>query len=199
MIFFLKLCPGWFVSALDACGNFGGTLVGWNPLLADLKAYHSCAGLLLKGRIKGFIDPIHLLNIYGLYSHRGSFWDCAKEFGLLYLPNFFLVGDLNFTWYADEAWGCGRSIDQFFDYFHTLFDEAILVDAEPGILTPTWFNGQNGGAGITKCIDRFLLLFLIPYVIIWGNIEVGTYPLVFLTIRPLSYNWTSIRAKICTL
>ena len=68
--FFLNLRPGWFVSALDACGHYGGTLVGWNPLLANLRAFKTCVGLLLKGSLKGFDGLVHLLNEYGPYSNR---------------------------------------------------------------------------------------------------------------------------------
>ena len=52
--FFLKLRPSWFVSTLDAYGHSGGTHVGWNPVLEDLCAYQTCAGILLQGRLKGF-------------------------------------------------------------------------------------------------------------------------------------------------
>ena len=51
--FFVKLCHGWFVSALDACSHLSGTLVAWNPLLVDFKEFKTCAGLLLIGKLKG--------------------------------------------------------------------------------------------------------------------------------------------------
>ena len=103
--FFLKLCPNWYVSAIDACGDSGGTLVGWNPTVADLRAYNTGAGFLLFGNLKGFEVPVHLLNVYGPYSHRVNFWNDILTTGIISLPNLILVGDLNFTWSAAEVWG----------------------------------------------------------------------------------------------
>ena len=119
--FFLKLHPGWFVSAIDACGNYKGTLVGWNPVMADIWPFITCVVLLLKGRLKGLDSQVHLLNVYDPYSQRISFWDCVKAGGILTPPKLILVGDLNFTWSAEEVWGPGWSIDPLSDYFHAIF------------------------------------------------------------------------------
>lgn len=72
--FFLKLFPGWEVSAIDATGRSGRFLFIWNPAMCDFKSYSSFASLLLVGHIKGFEEEITLLNIYGPYKDRESFW-----------------------------------------------------------------------------------------------------------------------------
>lgn len=115
--YFLHLCLGWHVSALDALGHSGGTLVAWNPLLADLKAFNTFAGILLFGKLKGLEQTIHLLNVYGPYDNRKVFWDTVKANGLLSLPHLIIVGDLNFTWSSDEVWEAGRSSDPLDKYF----------------------------------------------------------------------------------
>ena len=89
--------------------------------MADLWAFKTCVGLLLRGWIKGFDVLLHLLNVYGPYSHRIYLWDNVKSYGLLSLPNLFLGGDLNFTWSAKEVWGSGRVVDPLSGYFQHLF------------------------------------------------------------------------------
>jgi len=42
-------------------------------------------------------------------------------------------------------------------FFHTLFSAHHLVDFVPDLLTPTWRNGREGAASISKRLDRFLL------------------------------------------
>ena len=44
--FLLRIKPGWMVIAIDVVGLFGGTLVAWNPLVANLKSFSTCAGVI---------------------------------------------------------------------------------------------------------------------------------------------------------
>ena len=106
-----------------------------SSLFADLRAFKTCAGLLLKGILKGFESLVHLLNVYGPYSNRMQFWDRANSSGLLSLPNLLLACDLNFTWSVEEVYGSGRSSDPLSDFFHSLFYEAHLVDIAMVILS----------------------------------------------------------------
>ena len=68
--FFLCLIHGLWVSVVDALGHSGGTLVAWNPLLADLKVYNSCASILLAGKLKDINYPLHFINVYGSFVNR---------------------------------------------------------------------------------------------------------------------------------
>lgn len=45
--FFLRMKPSWHVYALDACGLSRGTLVAWDPKLADFTSFTSVAGILV--------------------------------------------------------------------------------------------------------------------------------------------------------
>ena len=65
--------------------------------MAEINSFHTYVGLLLNGRIKGFDDMVHLLNIYGPYYQQVSFLDRVKVVGLLTFLQIFLAGDLNFT------------------------------------------------------------------------------------------------------
>ena len=62
-----------------------------------MKAFTTCACILLDGRLKGFNSPIQLLNIYGPFNQRKQFWDQVKIFGLLIDTSLIIVGDFNFT------------------------------------------------------------------------------------------------------
>ena len=94
---FSKLCPGWEFCALDSAGLSGGILTGWNPLVLKCKAFHTLAGILLNVMMRGNPLPFSILNAYGPYLQRDSFWNAIASGGLLSLPNLILAGDLNVT------------------------------------------------------------------------------------------------------
>ena len=71
--YFLRLRPGWRVSAIDSLVLLGGTFVAWNPLLDDLNAFNSYACILLTGKFKGLNLPLHILNVYGTYANKKPF------------------------------------------------------------------------------------------------------------------------------
>ena len=104
----------------------GGTLVAWNPFLAELCAFTTVVGILLQGKLLGFAKTIHLLNIYGPYGNRQAFWESVFSCGVLTLPNLILAGDLNFTCSSDEVWGIGLLYDPLADYFISLFVDTNL-------------------------------------------------------------------------
>ena len=79
------------------CQCLGCYLVAWNPIFPNLRDFKTCAGLLIKGKLKGYSSMVHLLNIYGPYSQRRYFWDRILLLGLLSLPQLILDGDMNFT------------------------------------------------------------------------------------------------------
>ena len=99
---FSKLCPGWEFCALSSKGLSGGIISGWNPKLLKCKAFHIATGILLKASIRGSSLELSILNCYGPYLNRDSFWIAVANGGLLSLPNLILVGDLNLTLNALE-------------------------------------------------------------------------------------------------
>ena len=69
------------------------------------KAFHTAAGILLKASIRGSSFKLSILNCYGPYLNRDTFWSDLASGGLLSLPNIILAGDLNLTLNASEIWG----------------------------------------------------------------------------------------------
>ena len=154
---FSKLCPGWELCAIEAKGLSGGILSSWNPKLLNCKSFHTLAAILLKASIRGSPLELSILNCYGPYIHRDSFWNTAASSGLLSLPNLILAGDLNFTLNASEIWGSKAHLDPLGPFFSKLISDHHLVDVAPNCAGPTWRNGRMGEEGISKILDRFLL------------------------------------------
>ena len=155
---FSKLCPGWEFCALSSNGLSGGILSGWNPKIFKCKAFHTVAGILLKASVRGSSLNLSILNCYGPYLNRVSFWEATASGGLLSLPNLILAGDLNLTLNASEIWGSKALPDPLGSFFSSLFSEHNLVDVAPPCAGPTWRNGRMGKEGISKRLDHFLLL-----------------------------------------
>jgi len=147
--YFLTLFPGWEVSAIDASGRLRGLLCLWNPSFCDFRSFTTTAGLLLIGRVKGMEEELKLLNVYGPYRDRISFWNRLAGCGLLNDPNLILAGDLNLTLSHSEVWGTDIR-DPLADHFTSLFTDAGLVDMKPLDTGPTWRNGWLGDEGISK-------------------------------------------------
>ena len=94
--------PSYEFCAIDALGLSRGTLSTWNPCLVRCKAYLSFAGILLHARFKALDSVFSLVNCYGPYANRTTFWDSVVAGGIFYFPNLILAGDLNFTTSALE-------------------------------------------------------------------------------------------------
>ena len=114
---FSKLKPSWEFCASDACGLSGGLLAGWDPHLVRCKAFSSLAGIVLKASFKGMTEPFTVINCYGPYVHRTSYWNRLVSSGLLGLPNLILAGDLIFTLSSAEVWGLKARLDPLALYF----------------------------------------------------------------------------------
>jgi len=155
--FFLGIRPHWKVSALDAIGMSGGILTARNPSLGNFQAFTTSAGLLVEGHVRGFQEMIRVLNIYGPYRDRRSFWDMVDRSKILLLDNLFVGGDLNLTLGPSEIWGGIASEDPLAIYFKQLFMRVNLVDISLNVLTPTWRNGCTGTDFIAKRLDHFLV------------------------------------------
>jgi len=80
---FLKLFPGWEVYAIDASGRSGGLLYIWNPLTCDLVPFIMPSSIVLVGHLKGIDEEVKILNLYGPYRDRMSFWDRLVGCGIL--------------------------------------------------------------------------------------------------------------------
>ena len=154
---FLQIRPHWRVTATDALGLSGGTLTAWNPEFGDFQAFITFAGILLKGTIRGFKEPIQVLNIYGPCRDRLSFWRHVDELNLLAHNNLIVGGDLNFTLSLSETWGGTATGDPLADYLRRLLIRVDLVDISLDVSGPTWRNGRSGSAYVAKRLDRFLV------------------------------------------
>ena len=99
---FAFMKPGWEFCAIDALGLSGGILSSWNPRLIRCKAYHSFVGILLTASFKGLDSVFSIVNCYGPYDNRTSYWDSAVASGIFNYPNLILAGDLNFIIYDLE-------------------------------------------------------------------------------------------------
>jgi hypothetical protein len=135
----------------------GGLLVGWNPVIAELCAFGTTAGIFLEGRFKHSNARVKLLNCYAPYKDRECFWQSILDSGLLEEQGLIVGGDLNFTLSSWEVWGSSARVDPLADFFSNMLHSTGLVDMQPSHLSPTWRNGRAGSTGISKRLDRFLL------------------------------------------
>ena len=94
---FSKLLSRWELCDLDAVGLSGRLLLGWNPLSVRCNAFETSVRILVKERFRGSPTIFSILNCYGPYQYRDTFWKKVVDDGLLILPNLILAGDLNFT------------------------------------------------------------------------------------------------------
>ena len=62
--FFLKIKLGWRVFTLISEGISSGTLVTWNPMVANFRPFVTCASILLSRHVNGFDQIIHIINVY---------------------------------------------------------------------------------------------------------------------------------------
>ena len=81
----------------DALGLSGGILSAWNPRLIRCKAFHSFVGILLTASFKGLDSVFSIVNCYGPYANKTSYWDSVVAGGIFNYPNIILASDLNFT------------------------------------------------------------------------------------------------------
>ena len=156
LILFSKLKPGWEFCASDASGLFGGLLAGWDPHLVCCKDFYSLACIILKANFKCLSDTFTVINCYGPYTQRFTFWNNVVAGGFLGQPNLLLDRGLNFTLSSVEIWGCKARLDPLASFFSQLISCNKLVDLAMNLFGPTWRNGCSGDAGISKRLDRFL-------------------------------------------
>ena len=147
---FAKINPRWEYCAIDALSLSGGILLAWNPYLIQCKSYHSFAGILLSASFKGLDSIFSIVNCYGPYANRTSFWDSVVSRGLFNYPNLILAGDLNFTISDLEIWDNRACMDHLSLYFAQLLESMHMVDLAPTKIGPNWRNGRSGPECVSK-------------------------------------------------
>ena len=65
----------------------------------------------MEGRFKNFDLSLSIMNCYGPYKERESFWDHLEPSGLLGINNLIVVDDLNLTLPPVEIWGNNARLD----------------------------------------------------------------------------------------
>ena len=81
-----------------------------------------------------------------------------KEYKDLDFQNLILGGDLNLTMSSSKVWGKNNRADSLGPYFRHMFEQKGLVDVAPIKIIPTWRNKRSGDQGVSKRLDRFLVL-----------------------------------------
>ena len=114
---FSKLKPGWEFYASDASGLSCGILASWDPHLVRCKDFTSLVGIVLKAIFKGLPETFTVINCYGPYVQRTTYWNNLVSGGLLGMPNLLLAGDLNFTLSSAEVWGLKARLDPSASFF----------------------------------------------------------------------------------
>jgi hypothetical protein len=133
-------------------------LIAWNSSFAISNTNFLDSGVMLEGEAKDLGKVFKILNLYGPYVDRRTYWDSLIDQGVLREDNLILDGDLNLTLSPREVWGDLTRQDPLVDYFVHVFEESNIVDIELVLVAPTWRNGRSGVSGVSKCLDRFLLV-----------------------------------------
>jgi hypothetical protein len=110
----------------------------------------SPGGIFLTGNSLELNRPINLLNVYGPCTGRKDFWQRLDDLGLLAAENLILARDLNLTTCNSEIWGDSAQSDPLSIFFQQIFYKNALIDLKPPELLPTWRNGRQGSAHISK-------------------------------------------------
>lgn len=155
--FMYSLRPSWHSCAASSIGTSGGLLATWDPAHFSLTPMLSPGGILLTGTSLELHCSINLLNLYGPCTDRKEFWQRLDDLGILAAENLILAGDLNLTTSRSEIWRVSAQPDPLSSFFQQLFFKNDLIDLHPPELLPTWRNGRQGTAQISKRLDRFLV------------------------------------------
>jgi hypothetical protein len=99
-------------------------------------ASESCLGVDIF--LEGLGLELRLLNVYGPYSDRITFWDTLFKKNLLKEKPLILGGDLNLSLGNVEVWGPSARPDPLYARFSHLFNDMGFIDLPPVKLPPTW-------------------------------------------------------------
>jgi len=149
---------GWSFVTLDVRGRSGGMAVGWKTSVMKVQTawgMESILGVELRSADLGIC--LKVINVYGPYLNRITFWDTFFQNPFLDEDMVVIGGDLNFSLGLSEVWGPHAHSDVLASYFNRKLMERNLIDVEPIKLKPSWRNNRGGEARVAKRIDRFLV------------------------------------------
>jgi hypothetical protein len=135
-----------------------GTTTGWNNLCLLQNSELFPSSVLIEIFSLELGKSLTLLNVHGPYSHQQGFW--LEFFSRDYLKsNELIVGrDLNFILQQGEVWAELGRMDSLSTFLLHKLEESKLCNLKPLKLVLTWQNNRVGLEGISKHLDRFLLL-----------------------------------------
>jgi hypothetical protein len=87
----------WSFNTIDAIGLSGGLLIGWSPNFQALSSSVVRTSISVNLKHKNSDLAFTVVNIYGPYSDRASFWEDLVSAGIFRDPLLVAGGDLNFT------------------------------------------------------------------------------------------------------
>lgn len=111
--------------------------MAWNSSFVVLNTSFLDAGIVLERKDKDLGKVFLILNLYGPYADRRTYWDSLIHQRVLREDNLILDGELNLTISPREVWGDLARQDLLTHYFVHLFEESKLVDIEPVPVAPT--------------------------------------------------------------
>ena len=122
----VKECvKGWGMTNNDADGHLGGTLTAWSPALnlISVHRFGTVVGTKLEDSETG--KHFMILNIYGSFYDRKTFWERLEGSGAMDLPDLILGGNLNLTLTNNEVWGKIVSSDSLGPFLVIFFSRMV--------------------------------------------------------------------------
>jgi hypothetical protein len=153
--FFASFVEDWSFSSLDVGGQSSGLVIGWGPHFVALTTLVIRSGIKVNLFDKELDKELIIINLYGLYLDKHSFWENLAFSGELRGPDLIIGGDLNLTISLEEVWGVSVRQYPVSKFFVHLFDTNQLVDMEPIKLIHMWRNVRSGDEAISKRLDKF--------------------------------------------
>ena len=152
------LFPGWKFVAMDARGRSGGLALGWKVQSCRCDCSWGLSfGVGLEVWVAKIGKTLMILNIYGPYLNRVSFWDSLFHMDLFEDTEVIMGGDFNLSLGASEVWGPRAAPDILANFFIQSFARKDLLDILPAKIVPTWRNKRAGDQRVAKRLDRFLV------------------------------------------
>jgi len=153
-----NLFPGWEFEGVDARGRSGGLVTGWRTRECKcINIFGFEAGIGVKLFSQELGKALTVINIYGPYSNRESYWNELLGKAFFTEDQVIVGGDLNLTLGSAEIWGPRALPDLLADFFISSFARAGLIDVEPVKIQATWRNRRAGENRVAKRLDRFLI------------------------------------------
>ena len=116
----------------SAKGLSGGMAIGWNQ---STTRYTNSWGALFGMGIQISWEEenlsLKILNIYGPYNNRVTFWEALQSSHILRCENMVINGDLNFTLGAHEIWEPKARVDPLSSFFSNILQSIKMVDLDP--------------------------------------------------------------------